>query len=88
MSQKFKFGDLVHHPDFKTECVFIRQWYEAETGEKTWAEVFNEEECDNQTCLVTHEPLELIPHPDTVRLYWLLKQPNYTYDDAMKREKV
>lgn len=70
MTQQFKFGDIVRHPDFKTECVFIRQWYDDETKEKTWAEVFNDDECENQTRLVTHEPLELVPHPDTARLDW------------------
>lgn len=64
MTQQFKFGDIVRHPDFETECVFIRQWYDDETKEKTWAEVFNNDECETQTRLVTHEPLELVPHPD------------------------
>lgn len=68
MTQQFKFGDMVRHPDFETPCVFIRQYYDAETGEKTWAEVFNDDECETQTRMVTHENLELIPHPDTVRL--------------------
>lgn len=58
---KFKFGDMVRHPDFETECVFIRQYFDSETGEKTWAEVFNDDECETQTRLVTHEHLELIP---------------------------
>ncbi|HFC8542679.1 TPA: DUF551 domain-containing protein [Neisseria weaveri] len=58
---KFKFGDMVRHPDFETECVFIRQYFDSETGQKTWAEVFNDDECETQTRLVTHEHLELIP---------------------------
>lgn len=68
MAQEFKFGDRVRHPEFKTDCVFIRQWYDSETQEKTWAEVFNDDECEQATRLVTHEHLELLPHPDTVRL--------------------
>lgn len=68
MMQEFKFGDRVRHPEIKTDCVFIRQWYDVDIEKKTWAEVFNDDECENQTRLVTHEPLELIPHPDTVRL--------------------
>lgn len=68
MAQEFKFGDRVRHPEIKTDCVFIGQLYDAETKEKTWAEVFINDEYEDTTRLVTHEPLELIPHPDTVRL--------------------
>lgn len=71
MAQEFKFGDRVRHPEIKTDCVFVGQYYDAETKEKTWAEVFINDEYEDTTRLVTHEHLELIPHPDTVRLNWL-----------------
>ena len=71
MTQQFKFGDKVRHPNFDSPCVFVCQLYDTETKEKTWAIVLNENEYDRGTQFVTHELLTPIPHPDTVRLNWL-----------------
>ena len=46
---QFKFGDKVRHPNFDSPCVFIDQLYDAETKEKTWAIVLNENEYDKIT---------------------------------------
>lgn len=74
MTQQFKFGDMVRHPNFDSPCVFIDQLYDAETREKTWAIVLNEGEYERRTQFVTHEPLTLIQHPDTARLDWVTKK--------------
>ena len=79
MTQQFKFGDMVRHPNFDSPCVFLCQLYDTETKEKTWAIVLNENEYDRGTQLatqqfVTPELLTLIQHPDTARLDWVTKK--------------
>lgn len=74
MTQEFKFGDIVRHPEIKNNCVFINQLYDPKTKKKTWAEVLVDDECEEVIWLVTHEPLELVPHPDTMRLNWLMEE--------------
>lgn len=65
MTHKFKFGDRVIDKTMGLgECVVINSF-------KNAVYVINEQGDYNAAALP--ESLELIPHPDTVRLDWLLK---------------
>ena len=85
---QFKFGDKVRHPDFDSPCVFVCQLYDAETKEKTWAIVLNENEYDKGTQFVTHEPLTHIPNPDTVRLDFLADRNQHIANVQLPTECV
>ncbi len=66
MTQKFKFGDLVRCEDYRSIGVVI-----SVNDHRKTAEIFF-----NGINITRHkhmENLELIPHPDTVRLDWLVK---------------
>lgn len=67
---QFKFGDRVRHPKYG-ECMVVTQWYDADTDDPTWVSIISEEhgECDTR-----HEELELVPHPDTVRLDFIQRK--------------
>lgn len=88
MTQQFKFGDMVRHPNFDSPCVFVCQLYDTETKEKTWAIVLNENEYDRGTQFVTHELLTLIPHPDTVRLDFLADRNQHIANVQLPTECV
>lgn len=63
MTHKFKFGDRVIDKDTRLgECVVIN-------ASEKFVYVINEQ--GNYNVLARPESLELIPHPDTIRLDWL-----------------
>ena len=65
MTQQFKFGDRVIDKDTRLgECVVIN-------ASENFVYVMNEQGSYNT--IARPESLELIPHPDTVRLDWLVK---------------
>lgn len=68
MTHKFKFGDRVMDNGSRLgECVVIN------VSEK-FVYVMNEQ--GNYNVLARPESLELIPHPDTIRLDWLADKHN------------
>lgn len=68
MTHKFKFGDRVMDKDTRLgECVVIN-------ASEKFVYVMNEQ--GNYNVLTRPESLELIPHPDTVRLDWLADKHN------------
>ena len=63
MTHKFKFGDRVIDKDTRLgECVVIN-------ASENFVYIMNEQ--GNYNVLARPESIELIPHPDTVRLDWL-----------------
>lgn len=65
MTQQFKFGDrVIDKTKFLGECVVIN------ASEKS---VYVMNERGDYNVLARPETLEIVPHPDTVRLDWLLK---------------
>ena len=68
MTQQFKFGDRVKHPKYG-ECMVVTQWYDMDTDEPTWVGIISEEHGEIDA---RHEELELIPHPDTIRLDFII----------------
>lgn len=65
MSNKFKFGDrVIDKTKFFGECVVIN------ASEKS---VYIMNERGDYNVLARPETLEIVPHPDTVRLDWLVK---------------
>lgn len=65
MSNKFKFGDrVIDKTKFLGECVVIN------ASEKS---VYIMNERGDYNVLARPETLEIVPHPDTVRLDWLVK---------------
>ncbi|MGP1364759.1 hypothetical protein [Neisseria sicca] len=65
MTQQFKFGDRVIDKDTRLgECVVIN-------ASENFVYIMNEQGSYNT--IARPESLELIPHPDTVRLDWLVE---------------
>ena len=65
MTQQFKFGDrVIDKTKFLGECVVIN------ASEKS---VYIMNERGDYNVVARPETLEIVPHPDTVRLDWLLK---------------
>ena len=65
MTQQFKFGDRVIDKALRLgECVVIN------TSENS---VYIMNERGDYNAVAQPETLEIVPHPDTVRLNWLLK---------------
>lgn len=70
MTQQFKFGDKCRHLTGGLEVVIVNEEpVITDDGSKMW-EVF-EETFGHHLC--SDYKLEPIPHPDTVRLDWLIK---------------
>jgi hypothetical protein len=78
MTQQFKFGDLVQHEnkDFYPEIGVIVGMNTEHNEAKVHFEGFHHPEfvkANELVAVAQPETLEIIPHPDTVRLDWLLK---------------
>ena len=66
MAQQFKFGDRVRHKEHGESVVV---WTTDDTADQ-WVEVAYQ---NGKANAYPNTDLELIPHPDTVRLDWLAK---------------
>lgn len=80
MSNKFKFGDrVIDKTKFLGECVVIN------ASEKS---VYIMNERGDYNVLARPETLEIVPHPDTVRLDWLADKHNKIGSVLLPRECV
>lgn len=75
---EFKFGDLVQHEnkDFYPEIGVIVGMNTEHNEARVYFEGFHHHEfvkANELVAVAQPETLEIIPHPDTVRLDWLLK---------------
>lgn len=75
MTQQFKFGDRVRHKEHGESVVV---WTTDDTADQ-WVEVAYQ---NGKTEAYPNTDLELIPHPDTVRLDWIEKQRATLYHNA------
>lgn len=83
---EFNFGDRVYHPKYG-ECIFVEGWEYCDTGEQSWVTILSS--C-GATADVAPDSLELLPHPDTVRLNWLENnraELGVFYDDELEKPK-
>lgn len=76
---KFKFGDRVRHAKYG-DCIFIEAWEDCDTGEQSWVTVLSS--C-GATADVAPDSLELLPHPDTVRLDWIEQRSHAARETAI-----
>lgn len=73
MTHKFKFGDRVIDKDTRLgECVVIN-------ASEKFVYVMNEK--GNYNVLARPETLEIVPHPDTVRLEFIAAECDSTLDE-------
>lgn len=80
MTKQFKFGDRVIDKDARLgECVVIN-------ASENFVYIMNEQGSYNT--IARPESLELIPHPDTVRLDWLADKHNKIGSVLLPRECV
>lgn len=80
MTKQFKFGDRVIDKDTRLgECVVIN-------ASENFVYIMNEQGSYNT--IARPESLELIPHPDTVRLDWLADKHNKIGSVLLPRECV
>lgn len=80
MTQQFKFGDrVIDKTKFLGECVVIN------ASEKS---VYIMNERGDYNVLARPETLEIVPHPDTVRLDWLADKHNKIGSVLLPRECV
>lgn len=81
MTQQFKFGDLVRCEDYQSIGVIIGVNESRKTAEIFFSDI-------NIMRHKRMESLELIPHPDTVRLDWLADKHNKIGSVLLPRECV
>lgn len=66
MTHQFKFGDLVRCESYPTTGVIVRLDETGDIATVCFVALYRPERVETKS-------LKLIPHPDTVRLNWLLK---------------
>ncbi|HID7727964.1 TPA: hypothetical protein ACXH8Z_000120 [Neisseria meningitidis] len=80
MTHKFKFGNRVIDNDMRLgECVVIN-------ASEKFVYIMNEQ--GDYNVLARPETLEIVPHPDTVRLDWLADKHNKIGSVLLPRECV
>lgn len=93
MTKKFKFGDLVQHEnkDFYPEIGVIVGMNTEHNEAKVYFEGFHNPEfvkANELVAVAQPETLEIVPHPDTVRLDWLADKHNKIGSVLLPRECV
>lgn len=93
MTQQFKFGDLVQHEnkDFYPEIGVIVGMNTEHNEAKVYFEGFHNPEfvkANELVAVAQPETLEIVPHPDTVRLDWLADKHNKIGSVSLPRECV
>ena len=93
MTNQFKFGDLVQHEnkDFYPEIGVIVGMNTEHNEAKVHFEGFHNPEfvkANELVAVAQPETLEIVPHPDTVRLNWLADKHNKTGSVLLPRECV
>lgn len=81
MTQQFKFGDRVRHKEHGESVVV---WTTDDTADQ-WVEVAYQ---NGKVAAYPNTDLELIPHPDTVRLDWLADRDNHIGNVQLPAECV